>query len=301
MSHEITLIGVPGDGGEAQRHVFHYPSGWDDPTLEARHLEAVCKAHASGATDTEKRFTLLQELAGIPDQLMARMPPAADLMLRVDTTDRSGPWRPKETFEWQLLPSLNWAFAPPKYERSLLREVEHEGKRWLGPWDQFDHMTLSQWTWCCTLLKGLRGEADKAKQAHQLDLFLGAVFVPAPEGPRNDKADHAARAAWSNDPIEEHAATLATLPLHRKLAAVLNFEALHALLPVAYWRVFDPDGETQQSPQGLFGMAYSVAESGVFGDLYRSDAAPLHRVLGYMEDKLYKDEQAAAKAKQNSK
>lgn len=301
MAHEILLIGVPEGNGDGHRHVFHYPGGWDDATLTAAHLEAVCRAHASPASDTQKRFTLLQDLAGIPDHLMARMPPAADLMVLVDVTDRSGPWRPKEAWEWQLLPTLNWAFAPPKYERSLLREIEHNGRRWLGPWDQFDHMVLSQWIFCCSLLQSVRGEKDKALQEKYLNNFLGALFVPegAAEGERSDRTDHAARAAWTNELIEEHAAALSDLPVHRKLAAVLNFEAIHATLPVMYWRVFDPDGETQQSPQGLFGMAYSVAESGVFGNLYSADTAPLHRVLGYMEHKLYEDERAAAKAKQN--
>jgi hypothetical protein len=82
---------------------------------------------------------------------------------------------------------------------------------------------------------------------------------------------------------------------------VLNFEAIHATLPDQYDRVFDPTGSAAQSPQGVFGMAYDVARSGVFGKEQEVRRVLLHDVLGYMEHQLFSEEQAEKRAKEAAK
>lgn len=297
MMRTISLQDVPNADGTPVVHEFQFPDSWEDANTE--HLHAVCRAQSTDKTETSKRFTLLRELAGIPGVLMGRMPPLDQFMQYVDVTDHHTGFKPVEKFEWQLLPQLDWCFKPPVYRNSLLPSFKHNEVEWHGPDDGFDRMSLDQWIWCTTLLKTMREAPDEEKEP-ALNNFLAAVYAPRPEGkPAYDpitKAFH-----FDDDGIEHRAILLADLPVMMKIAATLNYEAIHATLPNLYWRVFDPEGEVQNSPQGLFGLAYDVASSAVFGKIQESGTNRLHAVLGYMEHNIHKDMVAEEKAKQDRK
>jgi|GEM_PF-5704653 hypothetical protein len=277
--HTIDIYAVV--NGVKQKHAFTFPSSWEEATAE--HLLTICRVQTSLKSDTSKRFTLLRELAGIPGPFMRHLPPAEDLMYRIDVTDRSGPWKPVEKFEWRLLPQLDWAFKPPVYTNSLLTSVEVDGVRWRGVQNELKGMSLAQWIWTTTFLGELRKADDSAKE-QVLHELLGLIYVP--EGPE---------APWNPDLRTERGQALRTLPVELKLATVLNCEAIHATLPLTYRRVFDPDGEVQRSPAGLYGMAYDVAASGVFGEADSAEMQPVMKVLDYMEHKLFQDEVQEAK------
>lgn len=286
MVHTITLYDAPTAAGKPTAHEFRFPGSWDEAKPD--HLLAIAKAQLTGKNPTRIKFNLLRELAGIPRTLMARMPAASDLTYEVDTTDRSGPWRPKITSEWRLLPQLDWAFKPAVYEKSLLPAVTLAEISWTGPDDGFERMPLIQWVWCTELLRTFRNCTDPTEQVDALHNLLGALYQPA-------------HCTWSNEPIEEYGAKLAALPVEVKLAAVLNYEAIHSTLPLRYARVFNPtDGGDAPSPEGLFGLAYDAAKTGAFGDYEKVEYQPLHRVLGYMEHNLFSDAQQAARAKRLS-
>jgi hypothetical protein len=303
--HTISLFDRPNADGTPVQHDFSFPGSWNEARPED--LRAVSRIHLSRRTDAAKRFTLLRELAEIPGVLMKRMPPAEHFMQRVDVTDRSGPWRPVEKHEWKLLHQLDWAFGPPTYEKSLLPSFVHQGVRWYGPYGDsehgFEHMTLNQWVYGTMLLQRLRAGKPEEQDLY-LNEFLGAVYtddgvvseeerlaIPPPDNTRH----LALLKNWTPDHVELRGARLADVPLDLKMAALLNFEAIHSTLGLMYRRVFDPEGGAQRSPQGLFGMAFDVAASGVFGDIYGTESAMVHKVLGMMEHQLFKDEQAAAK------
>lgn len=274
--HEITLY------GKGEPITFQYPASWEEVTGEQ--LVVITKAQALNATDTGVRFDLLRDLAGIPAELMELMPPADQLMQEVDVTDRSGPWKPVEKWEWRLLPSLDWAFGAPCYRKSLVPAIAHEGVDYAGPDDGFDHMTLNQWVYCTSLLKAFR-QAKPEEQEDALNTFLAALYQPA-------------GTEWDFNLIGPALkASLAPVPVTTKLAAVINYEAIHATLPLLYTRVFDPDGEVMDNPQGLFAIIHDASESVAFAPMGTAEKALLHKVLGHTEYNLYKDAKAEAAAK----
>lgn len=286
--HTLTLHDVP-TGGQPVRYDFTFPGSWEEATTED--LITVCRVLAHPDDTEARRMRLLRELCAIPAHLAHRMPGVEQCTYRVDVTDRSGPFRPVEKFEWQLLPQLDWAFAPGCYTTSLLPEVEHDGVRWEGSKSGFDGMGLAQWIWATTFIGELRKAPPDSKDAVMNEL-LGIIYRPVQAS--------GSPAPFDPEQRHAHAARLASLPMHQKLATVLNHEALHAMLPVLYRRSFDPEGEVQRSPAGLYGIAYDVAASGVFGDTDRTEQQPVAKVLDYMEHKLHQDTVAQARKPGNT-
>lgn len=287
--HTISLYDQPAADGTPVVHAFQFAAGWDEARPED--LLAIAEAQLSTEDATRMKFNLLRALADIPAALMERMPAAADLTFPVDTTDRSGPFRPVETMAHKLLPQLDWCFTSPSYTRSLLPELAHAGITWTGPDSLFERMTLHQWCFCTELVQAFRRSSTVEEAAQNLANAMGALYQPA-------------HCSWRKEPIEEYAAKLATLAPGVQLAAVLNYEALHSTLSTTYPRVFKPNMEGDPpSPQGLFGLAHDAAKSGAFvnyGDEELVENKRLHLVLGYMEHTLFHDEQEAARAKRRS-
>lgn len=301
---EITLHDAPDADGNAIRYTFNLPGGWDDALLTGQHLGHICKALAfAGAMQAKlveeddaladdptpkalAKLDLFYDLLQLPHALRSRMSSdPEDYMYETDTTDYHTGYVPVETSEYQVLPQLDWCWQTPKYRRSLLPKLQHNDLEWIGPDDDFNTMVLDQWLWCVQLLRSFR-EAKPEDAESLLNHLVGALYVPTTD------------AEWSSDPIDVRAEQLATLPVQTKLAAVLNFEAIHANLADDYDRVFDPTGSVSQSPQGVFGMAYDVARSGVFGKEQEVRRVRLHDVMGYMEHSLYVDEENAKRAKE---
>lgn len=289
--HSITLI------GHQSTMEFAFPATWDEVRPEA--LIPIARAQVAHAllpkengpertvAEMQQRKHLLQQLAGIPEAFMEAIKDVEDLLFEVDTTDYHTGYQPIPKSEWRLLPQLDWALQPPQYHTSLLPRVECNGTVWIGPDDHLDSMTLLQWTWAANLnrtFKGMEGE-DRIEYFHR---HLACLYTP--EG-----------MPWSNLHIEAHAALIRQWPEDLKLAALLNYEAIQSTLPTIYKRVYDPSGDAAQSPLGVFGMAYDVAKSGVFGPKKTAEQERVHDVLGYMEHTLFQDEEAEKKAKRNAR
>lgn len=285
--HTIDLYDAPSPTGTAVKHAYTFPGGWEEVRYE--HLLAIVRELLVNDDATRIKFNLLKELADIPAALMVRMPDAEAFTFPVDTTDRRGPYRPVETTGYQLLPQLDWCFGPPTYTRSLMPTLHHDGVEWTGPGDHFETMTLHQWCFCTELVKAFRLCTEPKPANDALDTLMGALYQPA-------------HCSWRSEPIEEYAAKLRTLKPEVKLAAVMNYEAIHSNLARMYPRVFKPavDG-TPPSPQGLFSLAHDAAKSGAFvhyGGQELVEHKRLHLILGYMEHTLFADEQAEARTKQ---
>lgn len=274
----ITLFDLPDDQGRPVSHTYDFPATWED--VSSTHLPHIINARIENARDADGnrpydayvRFNLLQHLAGIPDGLMKRLPPADALTYQV--TEKDGRVR------WQLIPELDWVFTPPEFQKSLMPFIEHAGIKWKGPDNGLDTMQLDQWQFVTTCRDNFRAAQDKEEMDLHLTNFMGALYQP----------DYA---AWANEPIEEYGAKLADLPLTTKISALFNYEALHARLPAMYPRVFDPNGEASNSPAGIFSIAYEVAKSGVFGDIDKAEKRHIHKVFAYMEHSLYLDAREA--------
>lgn len=272
---------------------YTFPGGWDEVRPDMlRPLARVQLLHGTVPKEqTEKaavlnvalRKELLHHVADVPLALLDAITDPEDLLFEVDTTDYKTGFKPKPKSEWRILPQLDWAFTAPIYFQSLMPTVEHAGRRWTGPDDHFDTMTLNQWLWAANLNKEFKSmEGDQ-----RVDYFhrqLACLYTP--EG-----------TPWSNLTIEAHALLIAEWPEEVKLAALLNYEAIQATLPKLYVRVYDPGGDAAQSPMGVFGIAYDVAKSGVFGTKEKVEQVRMHDVLAYMEHTLFQDEEAERKAK----
>jgi hypothetical protein len=291
--HQLTLL------CNGARHDLQFPSKWEEVKPEQLIPIALAQVMMGALKDEEKgtphdlslravhiRKELLRELANVPALFMDAME-IDDLRFEVDTTDYHTGFKPILKKEWRLLPQLDWAFAPPEYDISLLPTIELDGTTWQGPDDRFDTMTLNQWLWAAQTNRAYKS-MEGHERIEQFHLHLACLYTP--EG-----------TPWSNMHLEQHAKQLRALPEDVKLAALLNYEAIQATLPRLYPRVYDPSGEAGQSPMGVFGMAYDVAKSGVFGTKQEVEKVRAHEALGYMEHTLYQDELAERKAKKNAK
>jgi hypothetical protein len=288
--HSISFI-----GNDAPLE-FTFPASWDEaqphmllPIVKAQLVHATLAQkpkHEQQVANMHLRKLLLQELAAVPQAITEAITDVEDLLFEVDTTNYRGPYRPVKTSEWRILPQLDWAFTPPSYHKSLLHRVEHNGLVWIGPDDHFDAMALNQWLWAANLNKAFKA-FEGEKRVDYFHRHLACLYTP--EG-----------TTWTNLTIEAHAALIAAWPEDLKLAAMLNYEAIQSTLPSLYKRVYDPSGDAAQSPMGVFGLAYDVAQSGVFGTKDQVELVRVHEVLAYMEHTLFKDEQAEKKAKRNA-
>ena len=279
--HSLDLYQLDPSNAPPVKHEFVFPGKWLE--AEPAHLLSIARAQLADQEPARIKFDLLKQLASIPALLMEGIS-AADVSFEVDTTDYKTNFRPVPTSEYRLLPQLDWAFTPGTYRNSLLPTLEHNGTTWNGPQNGFDHMPLMQWIWCTELGTKFREQTEPQKALLALHDLLGALYQPVQN-------------TWSAEPIEQYGQELGTLPPEVQLAAVLNFEALHADLRTRYDRVFRPDPEANGvDPSGLFGVAYDLATTGAFGDHAKAEVQPLHLVLAYMEHNLYADEQAAQRA-----
>lgn len=265
--HHVELYDKPAADGSPVKHTFQLPGGWDE--LQPDHLQKVAVIQATVQDPAAQRFLLLEALAGIPPELMARLPDADDLTYQ--GKDIGGYDVPI------LLPWLDWAFEEPAYEFSLLPELKVKDLQFRGPDSRLDRWEANQFAYTDLLLRQY-GESGKVED---LDRLLGCMYQPH-------------YASWTNEPIEEYAERLATTPLPTKLAAILNYRALRGYVASQYPRVFGGGGGEEPMSQGFFGTLYDVAADGVFGDLRRVERTRLHDVLGYLEHKMEQAERAEA-------
>lgn len=272
---EITLLEVD-ERNERVPHVFHFPASWEEVDHDG--LMRIAQCHLQCKTDTSARFNLLRDLAGIPARLMAMMPDAEEMMYppQVDPANVNA-----EPAQPTLLPELDWAFTPPVWMESRMPVLQHDGSTWIGPADHLQNACVGQWVYAVSTLNDMQASEDEKEADRLLDLFLSCIYVP--DG-----------TSW-NKHLDANAPRLATLPPHVKVAAVMNFQALHAVLPLCFPRVFKQK-EQAQSPVGLHALTFSVAKSGVFGPYQKVENESLLTVLSYMEHQLFEDEEDQRRA-----
>lgn len=306
--HEVLLIGA-GD----ERRVHHMPSGWHEVRRE--HLPALVVARSMAYADEHPRWLqepgprnapkppfklrgthagirleLFRQLAGLSAEDVERLPPVDDLTFRHEEGPR--------TF-WLPLPQLNWAFAAPSYEKSLMPTLEVNGRTWRGPDDHLNLLTCDQWMWVDTLLNNYQGTEEPKAREEAFHHALAALYQPEDQL-QPDPGTGTPRWTWSSEHIEQLALQLRALPLAEKYSAVLNYEALRSVLPAQYPRVFAGGGGATP-PGGLFYVANKVAERGVMGTDLMVKGRRAHDILLYMEQRLFDDEREAEAARKASK
>lgn len=305
LTHEIALVSATGT------LTYQLPGCWQ-AVRSAQHLIAVGRAlsiaaavDAKAAENGEEpdprpghstgqsmaRMHLLTELLELPEVLIDALPPLDAFVYPHTYTPDGGGYYVEDVTEYRVLPQLDWAFEAPRYEKSLLPVITHDGSEWHGPNDDLMAFTVKRWLWCATMASAFRSSRpdDAIKNLNNL---MAALYHPADAGP------------WSNEHMEANAARLSTLDTEVRLAAVLNFEAIYATLPATYRRVFDGRNAEEPGPAGLFGIAFDVAKSGVMGDEESVMGKPMHKVLLYCEHHLHQqamDEKRAKEAEREAK
>lgn len=256
---------------------YALPGGWHEVTTTT--LPALAAIVGTATDETLARIALFQALTGVPDSVILH-PRLVEELVMPRAEDPSKPLQ--EPFG--LLPQLDWAFTEPAYRDSLLPTLHHNGVDYTGPSNGLDGWVLNRWCFVYTCLRNYQEAKEPAERRSALNLFMGALYQPAGE-------------PWGNEHIERHAEALATVDPTTKAAALLNYQAIHRHLTTSYRRVFSPANPGDEaSPLGVFGTVYDVAKSGVFGDIQRTEASDLHKVLGYLEHSLHQQIQQEAEA-----
>jgi len=236
---------------------FSFPGAWEECTPQQ--LGVIAALLSAGHDTTEDReqchlrLRLLHELSGMPDKVFCRIAPEDLLGLRSDELgiDRVA-----------LLPGLDWALMPPRWEKSLLPTVQVDRAHFIGPTDRLANWTLIQWGFCDQLMQRL-GRLACAEALHEL---LGALH-------------HRAGEPWDHEGIEKRAAALARLDDATKLAAILNYRGLRNWLSDRYPQCFKGSG---QDPHGIQGMVVRMAGP-KFGTVQQAYHANLHDVMVHVE------------------
>jgi hypothetical protein len=305
LTHEIALVGPTGT------LTYRLPGEWravnstQQLTAVGRALNIAAAVDAKTVADGEEpdprpghslgqsmaRMHLLTELLELPMAVVEQLPPLEAFIYPHTYTPDGGGYYVEDVTEYRVLPQLDWAFEAPRYDKSLLPVIEHDGTTWHGPDDDLNTFSVKRWLWCATLANAFRA-SDAESALKNLNNLMGALYHPADAG------------AWSNEVIEANAARLSTLETETRLAAVLNFEAIYSTLPATYKRVFDPRNSEEAGPAGLFGLAFDVAKSGVMGDEESVMCKRMHKVLLYCEHHLHQqamDEKRAKEAEKEAK
>lgn len=261
--HTLELLTGPANTPTA----YTFPGAWQEVTAEQ--LPKMALLLGVLEDDLHTRLLLLRTFTGLPASTFAE-PNGVPLEDLFGTVPAKGDKPEHEKF----LPQLDWCFTPPDFTpakpgpaTSLLPSVTVNGVLYNGPTDGLDNFTFERFVWVDSLFQRFAEEASEEHLHH----WLGAVYQPT-------------HSDWNNEPIEAHAAALKALPHTTKLAAVLNYRGLRAVLAKLYGSVFAHDPMAPPGTSlGLFGMFYDVADGGVFGPVPAVKKTPMHEVLGYVE------------------
>jgi hypothetical protein len=262
--HTLTVLGTnPKDPAEGRD--YSYPAQWSECTIAQLGLvAALTSVGIDPDADDETReramahvrLRLLHELTCMADAVFAKIE-VTDLLSVM--ADADGAERVA------LLPSLDWCFAEPLFDESLVPEVVVRGTRYQGPTKRLGRFSLKQWGMCDLLMGQLAKSADP-KDLHHL---LGALY-------------HQAGTEWNNEGIEARGAELAKLDDRTKLAAVMNYRGLRAWMARKY-RAAHRGGKAD--PHGLQGMVVRLAGP-KFGTVQETYSANVHDVLVHVEQSI---------------
>jgi hypothetical protein len=258
--HTIDLIGPHGE----EQH-FAFAGDWGE--LTELQLGQVAAELISGYTEIALRFRLLRLLAAIPKRTFLRIKYFSDLITA--TPDKA-----------VVLPQLDWLLAPPVFHKSIVPHFTVGEQRFAGPDNDLDNFSIVQLSFADICLSAFIEHST----GENLNNILGALYVP--EG-----------RTWNHRDIEARGAQLASLPLHRKLGAVLNYRGLRNTLPIRYRRTFSGKGSSDDF--GIDGLVVGIAGE-KFGKVTEAGTMPLHPVLVHCETMRIRDEEIKAQAKKTA-
>jgi hypothetical protein len=255
--HTLTLVDIPDEHGKPRTHEFTFPGAWEE--LTPLQLGQVVLLRSSGINEDALKYRMLRMLASIPKRLFERMH-MGDVIEFV-----SG--------KLYAIKELNFLFAEPVFEKSLVHEFKLSSHRrvagvrlpgtvrWQGPKNQLKNFTVLQFSMADHCLQVL--QASKSTEA--LNNLLGALYHPEGE-------------PWNAAGIEQRGHALSVLPLHLKLAAVFNYQAVRAGLPALYPHTFGKRKDDDAPDFGIDGLMEALAGD-KFGEVDRVGDKPLTAAL----------------------
>ena len=250
-------IRIPSKSGKSKERDFPFASKWEE--LDTRLLGRASLLLAADITEEQKRAALLALLAGIPKEHQ-HLVTNDDLLFHMPQYDEGGLFT---HHAWKMLPQLDWAFQPPVFTKSLLPTIDVGKAQWIGPGNDLLNFKFLQWQMTDHCLRAL----SKQPSDTALNNLLGALYRPP-------------GTAWTKDSIEERGAILAKLPGYLRAAAVFNYKALRARLPILYRLTFTPkDGGRDWGVRG----ALIDAAGEKFGKPNEVAEEDLHNVLTWFE------------------
>lgn len=273
--HTLTVLGTDPRKPLKGRD-WHFPGGWAE--CDVNQLgRAAALLSVPLPTDVAKRqnaemhlrLQLLKHLSGIPEHLFNHP--------TFDTEDLIGVQPdalriPRAAF----LPQLDWALTDPVWDKSLVPELRHGKKRWVGPTDRLANFTVLRWGFCDALLE----RAIATTKEEDLNNLLAALYTAWDE-------------PWSNKNLEQRGREMARLAPIEKLAAVMNYRGLRGWLVQRYAPCFK-GGE--RDPDGIQGMIVRLAGP-KFGSTKKARHADLHDVLVHVRQTILDAEQLESQRK----
>jgi len=235
--------------------------------------------------DAGLRLALFRELTGLPKGIATHLPPAGDLTFaRYDYGETV----------WTCIPQLDWVFTEPVRNASLLPSITIDSAVWNGPSDKLNNFSSERWMYADSLLSRYHANTTPDTQDRDLLNLLAVLYQPAAQV--RTTPDHTEEWYFSARRIEEHAASLAGMPMDLRYTALFNYSALRNAIPRQYQRVFS-GSDGQSPPSGIFSIGHQAAKTGVFGTLDGVHERRMHDLLLFMEDQLFEQEREAERAK----
>jgi hypothetical protein len=256
----------------AKPRVYTYPEAYDECTPDQLAMVAAIQTVTnSGDSDEEQigmRLRLLRELAGIPVKYFGPEGVNLEDLVDVRMDDMS-------VERFAFMPSLDWAFKPPVWQKSVVPEI-HVGKsRFQGPTDRLSKFTLLQWIFCDNLLQAFHA----GRTEEDLNKFLAALYY---DDQVEDTETGALVYRWNSERIDERAQLLSDTDEKLKLAAVMNYQGLRGWVVGKYKRCFR-GGDTD--PHGPIGMVVRLAGP-KFGTTKEVKGANMHEVFVHVDQSI---------------
>lgn len=272
--------------GMAAWTTYELPGGWNEVTLDQ--LLVLLASNVLVADRSVRRMSAFRVLTGMDERTWLKLLHSEvvvqDLVQAVEREDENG----ARATVAELLPQLAWMEEPPCYSRSLLPVLEHGGARWIGPGREdlpLHNFSVQRW--------GIANDLQKRYQASRsdehLNELLGALY-------------HRHDTAWTMADCDARGARLADLPDRLRVAAVVNYAALNAMLARIYPRSFAGGAA---DPYGSHGMLVGLAETTAFAGMddhgrLKVERANLHDVLVHTEKALMRQEERERERKTNT-
>lgn len=271
--HTLTLVDLPDEHGKPRAYEFTFPGAWEE--LTPMQLGQMVLLRSSGVHESAIRYRMLRTLASIPKRLFHRMN-MGDVMEFV----------PGNGGQVHVVKELNYLFTDPVFEKSLVPEFKLASSRsvagirvggsvrWQGPKNQLKNFTVLQFAMADHCLQVLQ----TSKTTESLNNFLGATYLP--EVLVKDKdGERLEVQKWDSKGIEPRGLELSVLPLHLKLAAVFNYQAVRAALPLRFPHTFGKrKGDDPMPDFGIDGLIEGIAGD-KFGTVDVAGDKPLHPAL----------------------